>query len=150
LVPDFNQTNTYYKAIAKIAAVRNAAPALRYGRFYFRPISGNRQQFGISPFPAGVLAFSRILMDQEIVVVANTSTKDPNPIHVITDITLTNSGDVFRILYSNNPKPTFPSAIERVDGGGIRVQEPDGSVSNGPLNCIDVTLAPMEVQILGR
>ncbi len=83
-------------------------------------------------------------------MVANTSTKDPNLIHVITDITLTNPGDVFRILYSNNLKPTFPSAIERAHGGGIQVQEPDGSVSNGPLDCIHVTLGPMEVQILGR
>ena len=147
--PGFDQTSFYYQHIAKIAAVRNASPALRYGRFYFRPVSGDQQQFSISPFPAGVLAFSRILMDQEIVVVANTSTTaTQNSLSVITDITLTNPGDVLRILYSNKPTPQPPSAIQRATN--VQVQEPDGSTSGGPLNCIQVTLAPMEVQILGR
>jgi hypothetical protein len=36
--------------------------------------SGDKQNFGVSPFPGGALAFSRILNDEEVVVVANTNT----------------------------------------------------------------------------
>jgi hypothetical protein len=34
--------------------------------------------------------------------------------------------------------------------GAVNVQETDGSTGTGPLNCVQVTLAPLEVQILGR
>jgi glycosidase len=44
----FDQTNKFYKAIRAIAKVRGTQPALRYGRQYFRPISGNGTTFGIS------------------------------------------------------------------------------------------------------
>src|SRR5207245_3638370 len=54
----FDENNFFYKEIQKITDVRGAKPALRYGRFYFRPISGDSQIFGISAFIPGVLAFS--------------------------------------------------------------------------------------------
>ena len=44
-----------------------------YGRQYFRPLSGVGVHFGISPCSGGVLAFSRVLNDQEVLVVANTT-----------------------------------------------------------------------------
>jgi glycosidase len=147
--PGFSQSSFYYGHISRIAQVRRSSPALRYGRFYFRPVSGDQQHFAVSGVPGGVLAFSRILMDEEIVVIANTSTTVQNSLFVITDITLTNPGDVFQILYSNKAHPLPPSAILRV-GAGVQVLEPDGSTGSGPLNCIQVTLQPMEAQILGR
>jgi glycosidase len=72
--PGFDETNPFYVAISAIAEVRRQTPALRYGRQYFRPISGNGQHFGVSPFRGGVIAFSRILNDQEIIVAANAGT----------------------------------------------------------------------------
>ena len=68
--------DTYYEDVAAIAKIRRECPALRYGRFYFRPVSGDGKNFGVSPYKGGVLAFSRILMDQEILVVANTDTQN--------------------------------------------------------------------------
>jgi len=59
--PGFGQNVAYYQHISQIAAVRRESPALRYGRFYFRPIFGDGQQFGASTFLNGTLAFSRIL-----------------------------------------------------------------------------------------
>jgi glycosidase len=41
--PGFNTANPFYVQIQQIAAVRAAQAALRYGRFYFRPISGELQ-----------------------------------------------------------------------------------------------------------
>ncbi len=54
--PGFSQNSAYYQQISRVAAVRRENPALRYGRFYFRPISGNGQHFGVSTFLNGILA----------------------------------------------------------------------------------------------
>ncbi|HMD98403.1 MAG TPA: alpha-amylase family glycosyl hydrolase [Terriglobia bacterium] len=148
--PGFAQNSVYYQHISQIAAVRRQAPALRYGRFYFRPVSGDKQHFGVSTFVNGSLAFSRILMDQEIVIVANTDTVNSVALYVIVDITLNNPGDQFRILYSNKAAPQPPTAVLQLAAGAVQVQETDGSTGTGPLNCMLVTLAPLEVQILGR
>src|SRR5207253_854212 len=84
--PGFEESS-YYRQISRLAQVRAAEPPLRYGRFYFRPISGDGQHFGISEFPQGLLAFSRILMDQEVVVVANASASESRSFDVIVDLT---------------------------------------------------------------
>jgi glycosidase len=147
--PGFPGNSLYYQHISQIAAVREQSPALRYGRFYFRPISGDGRNFGVSTFLNGVLAFSRILMDREIVTVANTDTVNPCAVDVIVDITLNNPGAQLRILYSNKAAPQAPGAIVQLAAGAVNVQETDGTTGTGPLNCVRVTLAPLEVQILG-
>ena len=147
--PGFGNS-VFYQQVSKIAAVRRATPALRYGRFYFRPISGDGKTFGVSPFLNGTLAFSRILMDQEIVVVANTDTTNPCTVSVIVDSTLNSVGATFNILYSNKPAPQPPTSLQQLAAGTVSVQETDGTTGTGPLNCIRVELAPLEVQILGR
>ena len=148
--PGFPQNAPFYKQISQIAAVRRASPALRYGRFYFRPISGDRQHFSVSTFLNGTLAFSRILMDQEIVIAANTDPVNPCAVYVILDNTLTKPGDSLRILYSNKQRPQAPNAVVQLAAGSVSVQETDGSTGTGPVNCAQVALAPLEVQILSR
>ena len=68
----FRPAHPIYKAIARIAAVRQGQAALRYGRQYFREISGNGKDFGF-PIVDGrcTLAFSRILDTREILVALN-------------------------------------------------------------------------------
>ena len=140
----------YYQHVSQIAAVRRECPALRYGRFYFRPVSGDGTNFGVSTFLNGIVAFSRILMDQEIVIVANTDTVNASKVFVIVDITLNQPGESFRVLYSNKQQPVAPSLVLQKAAGAVVVQETDGSTGTGPLNCTQVTLGPLEVQILGR
>ena len=67
----FKPGNSIYKRITEIAAVRRAEPALRYGRQYFREISGNGIDFGYPLDGRCSLAYSRILDDQELVVALN-------------------------------------------------------------------------------
>ncbi len=55
----FNKNHPLYVALQALGKVRADQPALRYGRYYFRPISGNGVNFGLSPYPTGILAFSR-------------------------------------------------------------------------------------------
>lgn len=62
-----------YQEIAKIAAVMRAEQPLRFGRMYYRQISGDGEHFG---FPFGstyTLAFSRLLYPQELLVAYNVS-----------------------------------------------------------------------------
>jgi len=148
--PGFQQGNFYYKQISQIAKVRASQPALRYGRFYFRPISGDGQHFGVSTFPQGILAFSRILMDEEVVVAANCSTSDPRSFDVIVDITLNQPEDQYQVRYSNKPDFKNPSPVQHKSAGAVSVQEADGGLGSGPVRSIRASLAPLEVQILTR
>lgn len=148
--PGFAQDSFYYVQIARLAGLRAAEPALRYGRFYFRPISGDGVNFGVSTFPQGIIAFSRILMDQEIVVAANCSTSGTRTFDVIADITLNRLGDPFRVRYSNKAAFISPDPVQDKPAGSVSVQETGGSLGVGPLRTIRVTLAPLEVQILSR
>ncbi len=146
--PGFNEQSPFYIEIQKIAKVRGSHPALRYGRFYFRPISGDGLTFGISTFPQGVLAFSRILNDEEAIIVANTNSGQSAAVDVIVEGQLSREGDAYRIFYSNKQAPTNPSSVRQT--GPVTVHETDGSTGHGPLHVVRVTLQPLEVQILGR
>jgi Alpha amylase, catalytic domain len=68
----FDASHPLYVALRALGQIRSDQPALRYGRYYFRPLSGDGTNFGLSTFPTGVLAFSRILNDQEVIVIGNT------------------------------------------------------------------------------
>jgi glycosidase len=148
--PGFNQAAPFYVEIQKIAAVRAAQAAMRYGRFYFRPISGDQRSFGISTLAPGVLAFSRILNDQEVLTIANFNTTTSQLVWVILDSNLCAPGDTIRVLYSNRPAPTAPNQVVQLGAGTVTVTEVDGSQGSGPLNVVKVTLQPMEVQILRK
>jgi glycosidase len=147
----FDRAHPFYRQIRRLAALRAAQPALRYGRQYFRPISGDGAHFGASPFSAGVLAFSRILNDREVVVVANTNTTQPWSGEVLVDYALNPPGAGHRVLYSNKPpsavRPPGP-VVEKPEG--VEIHEVSGGVTTGPARAISVTLGPIEVQILGR
>ena len=76
-----NSGCTIYQEIAKIAAVIRSTEPLRFGRMYFREISGDKTgepgQFGL-PLGTGsvyTLAFSRILFGREVLVAFNVSTE---------------------------------------------------------------------------
>jgi glycosidase len=148
--PGFNDQSDFYQHIQQIAAVRAQQSALRYGRFYFRPLSGDGITFGISGFPQGVLAFSRILNDQEVVVVANTNPTQAQQLDVIVDVVLSSGGDRFAVLYSNQAGAVAPQAVRVVPQGVATVNEVDGSVGHGPLHVIRVSLRALEVQVLRR
>jgi hypothetical protein len=146
--PGFNAANPFYSQIQKMTAVRNTQAALRYGRFYFRPISGDQRNFGISATAPGILAFSRILNDQEVVTVANFSTTSAQTVWAVLDGSLSAPGDAIAVLYSNQGAPTPPSVVVQLAAGTVSVTEVDGSQGTGPVNVIQVSLQPMEVQIL--
>jgi glycosidase len=141
--PGFQQGSFYYKQIGQLGKLRAEEPALRYGRFYFRPISGDGQHFGVSTFPQGILAFSRILMDQEVIVAANCSAQDTRTFDVIVDVTLNQPADRYRVRFSNKSAFQAPDPVQLKPAGSVSVQEADGGTGIGPLRSIRVTLAPL-------
>jgi glycosidase len=142
----FDVNHRFYKAIKRLSEIRDTQPALRYGRLYFRPISGDGIHFGASPFAPGVLAFSRILNSQEVLVVANANTQGNFQGQVLIDLFINNDGEQFRVL--NDSGASAPGPVE--SRSGLEIHEIDGGITTGPARMIRVSLRPMEVQILAK
>jgi len=88
--PGVNLLNTdcrIYRGIAAIAAVMRSTPPLRFGRMYFRPISGDGMSFGLPYGFAYTLAFSRILYGREVLVAYNVS-DSPRSDAIVVDASL--------------------------------------------------------------
>ncbi|MBV9850211.1 MAG: alpha-amylase, partial [Armatimonadetes bacterium] len=121
-----------YQEIARIAGVFHTQPALRFGRMYFREISGNGRDFGLPEGHPCTLAFSRILANDEVLVAYNTSTTDQRADFVLVDDTLHRGGDTMTFLYGGR--------------GTVTVQDhPD---PGNPSRFIQLPLAPMQFVIL--
>jgi len=146
----FDTGNPLYTSLKAIGQLRSQQPALRYGRYYFRPISGDGSNFGLSSFPTGVLAFSRILNDQEVIVVANTDSVQAFNGSVIVDASINAANPTYQILFTNKGKSGQTVGPVNVKAqGSVTVQEVDGSTTNGPLSVLPISLQPNEIQILG-
>ncbi len=89
----FNPEHPVYQGIAKVAAIRGREPALRYGRQYFREISGNGRDFGHPIDGTCTLAYSRILDTIEIIVAMNLEASPRNDF-VTVDADLSTAGEV--------------------------------------------------------
>ena len=142
----FDVNHPFYTAIRRLSEIRNTQPALRYGRLYFRPISGDGIVFGASPFAPGVLAFSRILNNQEVLIIANANTQNDFQGHVLIDMFINADGDKFRIL--NDSGGFAPKPVET--RSGLEIHEIDGGITTGPAKMVRLSLRPMEVQILAK
>jgi glycosidase len=128
----FNSQHEIYGLIRRLSDLRDQQPALRYGRQYFRPVSGNGIDFGYSPFPKGVIAYSRILNDREVLIAANPG-DSPQTVHVVVDANLNPAGRKWSILFSPQAQPAAPAP----------------TADCGDKRAVQVTLAPGEAQVLG-
>src|SRR5260370_11924691 len=98
--------------IAKISDVMGSAEPLRFGRMYFRQISGDGVNFGL-PFGSDyTLAFSRVLYAQEVLVAYNVSANPRNDCVVI-EATLRQDGDTLNFLYDSTRSLMTPTAPTR-------------------------------------
>jgi glycosidase len=128
----FSIQNDFYKLIRQLSGIRNLYPALRYGRQYFRECSGNGTDFGFSPFPGGVISYSRILNDKEMLVCGNSNTTQNVTVFIVVDENLNPAGRKWKIIFSSAndiPAPVPTTVFDR-------------------MHTVKVTLAPMEAKIL--
>jgi glycosidase len=98
----FDPAHPTYQRIAAIAAVRNRADriglALRRGRQYPRETSFLGQPFAY-PGRGELVAWSRILFDQEVLVALNTHGTQDRGAHVTVDASLHPAGSMMTFLY---------------------------------------------------
>jgi glycosidase len=127
----FSEQTDFYKLIKQLSDIRTKYPALRYGRQYFRPVSGNGIDFAYSPYNGGVLAYSRILSDSEVLVVANTNTTQSVTVYVIVDENLNPVTKKWKIIYSSH---------------NLSLSINTKLINN--IHTVPVCLQPMEAQIL--
>ena len=98
---DKNLLNTncdIYKAISAIAAVMRSYEPLRFGRMYFRQISGDGVNFGLPYGTTYTLAFSRLLYGSEVLVGYNVSSASRSD-RVVVDADLHKPGEKMTYLY---------------------------------------------------
>jgi len=98
-----------YREISSIAEVMRTCEPLRFGRMYFRQISGDGVHFG---FPFGTtytLAVSRILYGREVLVAYNVSDQ-PRADSVIIDASLHEQGDKMTFLYGKGDNTSVEQA----------------------------------------
>jgi len=93
-----NPACTLYQEIAKIAAVMRSSEPLRFGRMYYRPISGNGTDFGMPYGSDYTLAFGRLLYGREVLVAYNVSAAHRDD-YVIVDSAFHQPGDTLNFLY---------------------------------------------------
>ena len=140
----FDRTHPRYAIIKALSTLRQREPALLYGRFYFREISGNGTDFGHSFGRGGIVAFSRILADCEVLVLANTSTKDDFSGFVLVDRDLNSTPRQMHVVFSNlnnNGTGTVKQiSVARFFQGN--------DVSTAPAAALPVLVKAGEIQIL--
>jgi glycosidase len=144
----FDPSGSTFAWIRDLSDQRLSLPALRYGRQYFRPISGNGSDFGPARGPGAPISFSRILGDQEVVVLANTSATKPFRGHVQIDRVVNHRVSQFQVVLSSltNSNTVVPVRMTPTavfwDGTNRK--------GSGSAASVEVVLQPMEFQILSR
>jgi glycosidase len=127
-----NPNCTIFQEIAKIAAVMRSTEPLRFGRMYFRQISGNGSQFGL-PFGTDyTLAFSRILIGREVLVAYNVSGTKVHKDFVIVDSDIQRNKTEMKYLYG---KPGTEPVLKPTD-------------PNDPTRFVQLELQPRQFVIL--
>jgi len=122
-----------YQEIAKIAAQFKAHPELRFGRIYFRQISGNGIDFGYAQGHPCTLAYSRLLAGSELLMAYNTSPTDSRNDWVMIDASVQATRSTLEVLYSSKGNAGQRISINH-NASGTSVQ---------------LRLAPSEFVILG-
>jgi len=125
----FNQEHDIYKGIQAIGLLRKKEPVMRYGRQYFREISGNGNDFGHPQSGQCTLAYSRILDTEEILIALNL-TDQAREDYITVDKNLSSPGYVMYNLLNKNAEQ-------------IEVLNSDDNRAN-----VQVKLGPYEMAIL--
>ena len=104
----FDPTHPAFTRIAGLIALRQARPVLRHGRQYLRPIARGTAPFGI-PGSGDLVAWSRILDDEEALCVVNAHGTEPRHADVLIDASLNaaaprpGGGRSLQVIHTTDP-----------------------------------------------
>ncbi len=127
----FDEWNPIYIELAKIVKIREREITLRRGRQYLRQVSGDGIGFGF-PFILGsrmrsVVAWSRLFVDQEILLAVNTDPDQPSSAWVTIDNDLHRAGDSLTCIYSTDSTSIGgPVLVAPKNGKAVRLTVPAG------------------------
>jgi glycosidase len=145
----FAQTGATFLAVQKLAGLRRQEAALRYGRLYFRQVSGDRVNFGPPSGAGGILAYSRVLAGREVLVVANCQGDQTKPAwkgFVVLDLDLNGTPQQYSVAYSN--LGTAGSGLPQIIPNTVFWDASNQPGAPGTCAALFVVLAPREIQIL--
>ncbi|KAF1995677.1 glycoside hydrolase family 13 protein [Amniculicola lignicola CBS 123094] len=124
----FGESNSVFKEVGNICALRKKYAALRRGRQYLRQISHNGKDFDFPHILGGpmksVVAWSRIFADQEIICAINTDTEKTTEAFVTVDSGLHYKSDVLKCIYQ---WPVDSQATVSEGGNEAEVVEVNGN-----------------------
>ena len=113
----FDENNPAYVRITALTALRQEYPILRGGRQYLRPISFLGQPFAVYG-PGEIVAWSRILDDEEAVCILNAHGEASRGADVLVDASLNAPGSAMTVVLNT---------AEAADPAGYRGTHPAGS-----------------------
>jgi glycosidase len=127
----FNEGERVYREIAKILKVRRECAALRRGRQYLRPISGDGVHFGWPEMIGGeirsVVPWSRLYNDAEALAAINTDATGARTAWVTIDNALHAEGDRLTCLYSTESDEVGRTVeVEGRNGKSVELTVPVG------------------------
>ncbi|KAF2683892.1 glycoside hydrolase family 13 protein [Lentithecium fluviatile CBS 122367] len=109
----FGESKAVFEQVARICEVRKRYLALRRGRQYLREISANGVDFGFPQKLNGrmlsIIAWSRILADQEILCAINTDVENWTQAYVTIDSGLHKDGNGLKCIYSSGQQKDAPA-----------------------------------------
>jgi hypothetical protein len=125
----FNEDARVYREFSRILKIRASKLALRRGRQFLRPISGDGQRFGLPEMINGqirsVVPWSRILDDTEILLALNTDGGVAKTAWVTIDSLLHKAGEFLTCIYSTEPAQVSQKIlIESRNGLSVQVTVP--------------------------
>ncbi|MGH9841595.1 MAG: alpha-amylase family glycosyl hydrolase [Blastocatellia bacterium] len=110
----FDEANPVYLRIAAACKVRKRYPALRYGRQYPRPIAEVAREKFNDAGPGQIVAWSRVLDDEEVLSVLNTHGREEGGARVLVDADL------------NPPGSAMTVALNTAQAAGLGASHPVG------------------------
>jgi len=140
----FDKQSSFYTQIKALGRLREEQPALRFGRLYFRQVSGNGRDFGYSSGVGGLVAFSRVVSDIEVLVVANTNARTTFDGLVLQDPDLSRRPRRMVVAYSNLGMTGSATVRQISDARFFSGAQLTGT---GEAAALPVGLAPMEVKV---
>ncbi len=123
----FDEGNQLYVRLAAVLRLRAAEPAMRRGRQYLRQISADGLRFAL-PWEAGqvpgILAWSRILADRELLCAINTDPAQPREVWATIDDQLHRTGEFLTLLHASSTADVGPAA--QIPAARIPVEDRNG------------------------
>jgi glycosidase len=118
----FDRENPIYRELSKMIRIRKENLTLRQGRVYQREVSYKGTEFELphklgDTRHTGVIVWSRIFSDEEIVLASNCDLENERNIYVMIDSGLHMIGSVFECIYSaDSSQETHEVEVEELMG----------------------------------